>query len=261
MAVFKSLLHGLRVFSSLKQTQSEVPSGGGQKWDVIAIDAVYEDLLDRIGLVLDKVQVQGLRPLLGKKSPIKYLLGLLEQMETELLIQWKLRREKDLAAVFDRQKKWLSMEMRSQEGFFPNWNRYYRGLLETLKDATSLVHRDPWRSLVLVTLMDAEVMSQLLPVVSTHRKDKLAKEICGLFEMLFNISPYRLAISFLNLIELGTGERPEIADTGDVSSPSGGHQISSSARHLLSQVIDHNDWTDMPKRLLEFWQNSKMKLN
>jgi len=257
MTVFKSFMQRLRLSTLVNQTQLGVDVGGDtRKWDVGAIDQAYEVLLDIIGLVLDGAQVLGLRPQFRRIMPLKFFYRLFEGMETELLIQWKLKKEKNLDAVFERQKKWLNAEKRAHNGFFPNWNRYCRGILETVKDPALIHHPDPWKSLVLNTLTDIEFMNDLLPVIATDKKNHLVKEICALFETLYNISPHHIAISFLNLIELGTGERAEIIDPGKLLNPSEEQKSASAVQNLLSRVINHNDWTNLPTRLLQFWEKA-----
>ena len=256
MTVLKSFMGRLKTASLTSQTSVSLQANGtSQKWDNSAIDLVYEQLIDHVGLVLDKLQLLGFRPLFNTIPALKYFCQLFELMENELLIQWKLKSERSLSVVFDRQKKWLSSELRVEDGFFPVWNQFYRGLLEFLGNRESIILRDPWKSLVLSTLADDTGMNDLKGVVATSRKDQLLKEVSSFFELLYNSSPHHIAVSFLNLIELGTGERPNIADPGEVSISVDEQKLSTPVQSLLSRVISHNDWADMPNRLFDYWKN------
>ncbi len=222
------------------------------KWDETAIDQAYENLLDIVGWVLDQVTVTGCRSLFQSSSPLSLFLELLELIETELLIQWKLKQENGLEILFVRHNEWLNQELRGDQGFFSLWNTFRQDVWNAVKHTNGLDEKDSWKRLLILTLTDSGVMRSSIGPISL---DNLAP-VCRLFEQLHSASPHHLALSFLNLVELGAKCRPDLFPLAQLENDEKEQQGPKVLEELISTSIKESSWEKVPETLLKFWKEN-----
>lgn len=236
-----------------KKTALYIESG---KWDETAIDQVYEDQLDTIGDILDRIQIFGCRSLFEANDLLNRVLQLYELMENELLVQWKIKQEEGLDRLFERQKRWLGRELRSSEGLLATWNRYCALAWKRLDSPAVKLDQNPWRSAVLEILTDRQSYGDLLGVFKSDQQQQILGSVCDLFEILYHTCPYHLTLSFLSLIEMGAGERPEISNPGDASQTQQNLMLPSTIDTFFSDIVTDGKWEEMPERLNRFWEHN-----
>ncbi len=237
-----------------KKKTTYIDSG---KWDEMAINQVYEDLLDGIGGILDQIQISGCRSLFESNDFLKVVQRLFELMENELLVQWKIKQEEGLERLFDRQKRWLNLELRSPDGLLATWNQYCGLAWKRLNSPAVKLDKSPWRSAVLEILTDQGSYADMLGIFRSDRHEQILGSVCLFFEKLYRICPYHQILSFLSLIEMGAGDRPEISNPGNAWQSQEDESLPSSLDTFFSDIIETGKWTEMPERLNRFWdQNS-----
>ncbi|MBT4268865.1 MAG: DUF815 domain-containing protein [Deltaproteobacteria bacterium] len=236
-----------------KKKTAYIESG---KWDESAINQVYENLLDGFGGILDRIQFSGCRSLFESNDLLKVVWRLFELMENELLVQWKIKQEEGLERLFDRQKRWLSLELRSADGLLTTWNQYCTLAWKRLDSPVILLDRNPWRSAVLETLTDRQSYADMLGIFKSDQHEQILGSVCLLFEKLYRICPYHQILSFLSLIEMGAGNRPEISNPGDACQTQGSDSLPSSIDTFFLDIIEAGQWTGMPERLNRFWDHN-----
>jgi len=238
----------------LKKTEpsSYIKSG---KWDESTIDQVYEDLLDRVGDILDRVQLTGCRPLFDSDPLLGAVRTLFELMEKELLVQWKIKQDEGVEKLFAWQRRWLQLELRSVDGLFVAWNRYCFLLWKVLDTPVVSLDQDPWKAFLLGVMTDRQSYSELPGVFNSDQGEQILGRVCGLFEKLWGNCPYHLLLSFLNLIELGTGKRPDINEPGAAASPVDSVTLPSNIGTFFKEPVEKGQWDKMPAQLRLFWKS------
>lgn len=228
-----------------------------RQWDEQVVDEAYHTLIDSIGYIIDQSVVTGCRRLIFKKSALDFYFSLLQTMESELLVQWKLKQEKGMEAMLARQKDWLHRELRSDDGFFSLWNLFRAEIWESFNMTAVPSLQDPWKSTLLLTISDADALKDIAGDTRRGNITEVLKPICSFFKKLYETDPYHQALSFLNLIELGTETRPEIPAIGTSLSDRNRKQKSLSALPVaFANILEKGDWSDMPERLTEFWKSN-----
>lgn len=231
------------------QKNQKINSG---TWDEGAIDQAYENLIDIVGWVLDQVTVTGCRNLFQSSLPLSLFLELMELIETELLVQWKIKQENGLDLLFARHNEWLNQELRGDNGFFTLWNSFRQEVWNAVKHTNGLSEKDTWKRLLLLILTDSGVIKSNLEPVSLEN----LTPVCRLFEQLHSASPHHLAMSFLNLVEIGTKCRPELYPLGQMESGNDEKKPPKVLEEMLNSRFNEDGWSNMPARLLEFWQEN-----
>lgn len=223
------------------------------KWDEKTIDRVYEEQLDRIGEILDRVQTSGLRSALAADGFLGVVLRLFEMIENELLLQWQTKREGGLNGLFDRQKQWLNRELRHHDGVIATWNDYCNQALQKISMPDGLLVPHPWRSAVLGMMMNPGSYPGGCGGRYSTGRIRLLRSCCAVFRELYTICPHHQVVSFLNLIELGTGYRPEICEPGESSAALPDAGILPGRDAVLAGLDKPESWAEMPDRLTDFW--------
>jgi predicted AAA+ superfamily ATPase len=227
-----------------------------RQWDEAAIVSAYEDLLDEIGRLQDLARLSGCRRFFPEAEPLHLYWRLLQQTEEELLIQWKIYRERGLAALFDRQRGWLNQSLRADDGWFETWNVFCIRLRQRLSDPALKVHPDPWKAFILYTISHKDAITGLEGLDPTEATDPLLTMLFRLFAQLGKIDPYHQCLCFLNLLELGVGYRPALNPLGQTGTADLPNQRDfSTLRALLSQTVEKDRWNELPERLQAFWKN------
>ena len=226
------------------------------KWDEGAIDNTCEQLLDSIGQVLDQLMLSGCRVLFVRTPFLKYYLEILELIEGELLIQWKIRREKGLQALFVRQRYWMSNQLRAPDGFFSKWNMFCSEVWKVRGELSAMLNENPWKSLLLQTLTDLDCLPPIKGVIQGNKRQSALIRICDLFEKLYKNCPYHQAISFLNFIEIGARQRPDIQAIGQIDSALPSRPAPSVIQNTFTDLINHNNWEKIPEKLVTFWEKN-----
>ncbi len=237
----------------MTEPSSYIESG---KWDEQTIDRIYENQLDCIGDILDRIQLSGCGSLFDSKLLLKVVKRLLELMEKELLFQWKIKQDGGLAKLFERQKKWLNHELRLSDGLFATWNIYCALIWERLTTPAVLLNQDPWKATVLEILLDRQSYSIYPGFFNSNLWEQNLGGVCSLFEKLYGLSPYHQVLSFLNLVEIGTGDRPQICNPGEADPSLQTDPLPSTMDTFFSDLIDGNRWQEMPERLSLFWEKN-----
>jgi len=222
-------------------------------WDESAIDQVYTEQLDRVGDILDRLQISGLGPLLVADDFLRIGFRLLEIIEKELLLQWQLKRDQGLERVLQRQRQWLYHELRRKEGLLAVWNEYCSQALKRLAAPAALLDSHPWRSRILEMMTDPAFYPGGCGGRNTTSRDRILRSCCTVFRELYEFCPYHQVTSFLNLIELGSGYRPEICDPGEAAAwrPDGLHM--QERRAVLAELDKPESWDGISDRLIDFW--------
>ncbi|MFH2131976.1 MAG: DUF815 domain-containing protein [bacterium] len=240
----------------MKRKENSSTAIDRKKWDEAAIDRVYEEMLDKVGDILDRIQICGCRSLFESNDILNLIESLFERMEKELLLQWKVKQEEGLLQLFDRQKRWLSRELRSSDGLLATWNRYCALVWKRLDDPAMKLDTKPWRSTVLEILSDQSSYVNISGVFNSDQQGPILSQICALFEKLYHTCPYHQVLSFLNLIELGAGNRPEIHDPGTGNQSQKKEPLPSGIDSFFSDIIGAGQWQEMPERLTRFWDRN-----
>jgi predicted AAA+ superfamily ATPase len=235
--------------------QTKVSDSAG-KWDESAIDKAYEDLLDSTGWILDQVMLTGCLPVFNCQPPLFRFLSLIQAIETELLVQWKIKQKKGLNALFLRHREWLNGELRNSNGYLFTWNQFHHEAWMVVGKPASTLLSDPWKSLLLLTISDWELMRQCAGLNNPGTREESLQPVCSFFERLYNTCPHHLALSFLNLIEIGTRSRPQLVRLGEceVSRPEAA--IPSVIDKAFHDVAKGGDWQNMTASLVEFWKSN-----
>lgn len=227
------------------------------KWDEKTIDAVYESQLDQIGGILDQIQISVFSALLDANEILATVRQLFEQMERELLLQWRIKQDGGLEELFNRQKYWLNQELRLSDGVLALWKRFCMMALRVLTAPATMLDQNPWRSTVLAVMVKLESYGDLSGILASSLRDQLLRDGCLLFRSLYELSPYHQTISFLNLIEIGTGERPEICDPGEMEKLDSGNAEQPMYKTVLADLDKPESWDNMAARLLTYWEQDK----
>ena len=179
-----------------------------KQWDSDAIDGVYDQLIEQTGKLLDFVSVHGLGMLFKSNPVLSVYLKLVEALERELLIQWKIKSEEGEEILFLRQKKWLRESLRKEGSVFEIWGKLVKELSGFLDEFSVSQDKMPWSRFLMATWLDIDFWKQ----TGWCQGDKLEKNrrVCDGYLILDALEPYHLILSFLNLIELGCGTRPDI---------------------------------------------------
>ncbi len=234
------------------EPSSYIKSGN---WDEATINQVYEDLLDRMGDILDRIQLLGCRPMFDSDPLLGVVRHLIELMEQELLVQWKIKQDEGVEKLFARQRRWLQLELRSVDGLFAAWNRYCSLLWKVLDTPVASLDPNPWKAYLLWTITDRKSYQELPGIFNSDQGEQILGRVCGLFERLWGICPYHLLLSFLNLIELGTGKRPDINEPGAVTSTAEGVTPLSNIVTFFKELVEKGEWDKMPAQLRLFWES------
>jgi hypothetical protein len=228
------------------------PNGNSAKWDEAAIDHAYEDLLDIVGWILDQVVVSGSRTLFLSSPALSLFLEFIETIETELLIQWKIKRENGLEVLFSRQNEWLNKELRNDQGYFTSWYELRQEVWDAVEHTNGLTENDAWKRLLILVLTDSNRMKNCLGPLSVENLNS----VCRLFEQLITVSPHHLALSFLNLIEIGANCRPDLLPLGQLVEQAKVKQEPGVLEAFFADSIGAGNWEKVPELLLKFWQEN-----
>jgi len=239
----------------MKKQNTKVAYINSGAWDEPVISQVYENLLDGIGTVLDRIQISGCRSLFESNELLRVVWRLFELMENELLIQWKIKQEEGLEKLFDRQKRWLSLELRSADGLLATWSRYCTLIWKRLDSPVVNLGRTLWHSAVLEILTDRQSYTDMPGIFKSDQREQILSNVCQLFEKLYHTCPYHQTLSFLSLIEMGAGERPEINNPGDACQTTENEPLPSSIDTFFTDIIEAEQWKEMPERLNRFWDH------
>jgi len=227
-----------------------------KKLDESAINSTFEGLLDSLGEVLDQYTISGYRQLFKPIKPFVYFFQIIEQIEKELLVQWKLKTEKGFDYLFARQQNWLGQEIRSNQGFFFLWSQFCSELWKESPYHTNLIHPDPWKSLIIQTLTDKDLIMDFRGNILADKKDLQLNQLCEFSKQLYSISPYHLVLSFLNIIEIGVGTRPEIPAIDICVLESPNNRCLKEFKNSFPDVLEKNQWENTSKILRKFWQDN-----
>jgi uncharacterized protein len=225
------------------------------QWDETAIVTAYEDLLDDIGNLLDQARLSGCRWYFSADEPLQLYWRLLQQTEGELLVQWKVYRERGLSALFERQRGWLNQTLRDDDGWFDTWNGLCISLWRCSAAVASRLDPDPWKAYILYRISSKDRILGLAEQDPSEKPDPLPNKMIGLLVRLGKTDPYHQCLRFLSLLELGAGYRPEINPLGRIQPSVEQRQRDfSTLRTLLSQIAAQNRWDELPERLQALWE-------
>ncbi|MBU2515353.1 ATP-binding protein [bacterium] len=230
--------------------------GSKLKWDETAIDDSYVQVLDSVGWILDQLTLTGCRSLFLNQPALKLFINLIEKIESELLLQWKIKRENGLEPLFSRQREWLNRELRNSEGFLSTWSSFRGALWNSIEEINPPLAQNPWKDLLLLTLTDFERMKDYLRKENPDYSREVLTPICALFEKLYTLCPHHLALSFLNLIEIGTNSRPDLPPIGNHGPSEKSSLFPSVLQNAFSDIIEEKEWEGIAQRLLTFWESN-----
>ncbi len=230
--------------------------GSKLKWDEKAIDDAYVQVLDSVGWILDQLTLTGCRPVFLNQPALKLFVCLIEKIESELLLQWKIKREKGLELLFNRQKEWLNRELRIDDGFLSTWSKFRGTLWNSIEGINPPLTQDPWKDLLLLTLSDFERMKEYLRRENRDHSLEVLTPICALFEKLYNLDPHHLALNFLNLIEIGAKTRPDLPSIGNHSLPGKYSPFPRVLQDTFTGIIEGGEWEGMAQCLFTFWESN-----
>ncbi len=225
------------------------------KWDENAINQSFEELLDSIGEILDKVTLSGCRPLFLRTPFLRYYLEILELLESELLLQWKIKREKGLQALFVRQQQWMSLQLRIPDGFFSKWNLFCGEVWRASGDESVMLNRNPWKSLLFQTMTDLDSLIEIRGEIQGNSRAPILSQVCDLFELLYKTRHHQV-INFLNLNEIGSKQRPEIQAIGEIERCLPSPPVPAIIQKTFAAQINNEKWEQTPEKLLEFWKSN-----
>ncbi len=222
------------------------------KWDENSIDSAYEELLESVGSLLNKVALFGLDILLRRKRYFRLYLELLKELEKELLIQWKVKREKGLNRLRRRQCNWYRRELRRSGGTFSVWNRLYFEIRREAEASSSpKTDNDLWKTILTEDLTDFDLISQA--VGEKRVNTSVLKKICEVFGLTIRLNPYWAFIGFLDLIEIGLGFRPKIHPL-HMDDPLFPSDMSELPFELPGRRLSSESWEKLPDMLLKLWK-------
>lgn len=221
-------------------------------WDNPAINQVFESLIDTTGIILDQYHLYQLHRITKAHPLLNSFINLLEYIEKELLVQWKIKQENGLEQLFEHQRRWYHSEIRSQGIFFELWNGFVQEHLSASKKYPFIQENNIWKSLVLIVISDREQMAKLIPI-SNGTTSNLQK-IVPFFKHLYFIDPSDQILSFLNIVELGLGFRPEIMPPAiEKPSPDDQIKVSPQLKSLAESLSTIDNWQKADQLLKQFW--------
>ena len=227
----------------------------GTSWDENAIDQAFEEVLDTVGWLLDQVMVTGCQTLFEEVPPLKTFMRFIAKMESELLIQWKIKQERGLADLFNRQNEWLHQELRSPTSFFSDWNSLRVQVSRFGEESGTVLAADPWKHLLLSVISNAAFMKDFYSNERQEQPLEILTRVCAVFEKLHGICPHHLALSFLNLVEIGTKRRPELSVLGTLLVATNQKNACPASQQMITLLGEEKGWSELPTFLLKFWKN------
>ncbi|MGK0290267.1 MAG: putative AAA+ superfamily ATPase [bacterium] len=223
--------------------------------DQYAIDSAFEKRIDQVGSILDKLEVLGGKQILSDPILSQYI-DIIRLIEDKLLIQWKIKKEQGLSALFQWQQEWVHYTLREENGIVASWNRFCFALWKKVGSYPYQLEKNVWKSYLLMILADRKFHEFYQGFEKSTKYSNVLEKVIELVQLLYQVDPYDIVIHFFNLIEIGAKKRPEIHQLGlfqeDVSLVSGEHELS----QLFHETIEKNDWTQLNQKLPLFWKKS-----
>ncbi|MCP4296450.1 MAG: hypothetical protein GY786_12675, partial [Proteobacteria bacterium] len=201
--------------------------------------------------------LSGFRDFLEEQPIYQGYLFLLEGMEKELLIQWNIKQTQGLDALFNHHNRWLGDELRKKDSIFDLWTRLCIQLWNECDPASGIYHPSVWRSYVLKSLGNQNTWGSLAMGLQTDQQGLIMKKIAQVMKLLLNADPHHQILSFLNLLELGVNDRPEICESGTIPEDLVGKQIPPFMVNSLLPAISNDQWDEVPDLLRQYWQEKE----
>ncbi|MDH5560081.1 MAG: ATP-binding protein [Deltaproteobacteria bacterium] len=224
------------------------------RYDESAIEEVLKHLLDRSGSLLDQLLLTGCYELFKKNRSLNLYLKLIEHVEKELLIQWKILKEESIENFIKRLRNWYNREIREQEGFFQLWNRFVFSFARVNAIIPGPVGQDSWRSFLIYTLSDSRFYYDNHLFLRDLDTEVYLSRVCALFEQMIEFSPENLCMGFLNLTEISLGKRPEILSMPKSKATSSEYNKIGLFQDYFSVELKGGGLDEMPKKLRLFWE-------
>ena len=224
----------------------------GKTWDNQAIDQTFETLIDKTGEILDQYHLYQFQRITKNYPLLSYFIDLLEYLEKELLIQWKVKQENGLKQMFEHQQCWYHAEIRSQGSFFELWNFFVQEYLKTSASYPMILEDDPWKSIILISVSDRKKTAEIIPNLDVTSSN--FQKFIHFFKNLYFVDPLNHVLGFLNIVELGLGFRPEIMEPDAQKIQSQNiKNISPALKSLADSLSDSDHWEKADKKLQNFW--------
>ena len=219
-------------------------------WDNPAINQVFESLIDTTGIILDQYHLYQLHRITKAHPLLNCFVNLLEYIEKELLVQWKIKQENGLEQLFEHQRCWYHSEIRSQGIFFELWNEFVQEHLKASKNYPLIQKNNIWKSLILVAMSDQEKIANVFPISGTSNLQKIVL----FFKNLYLVDPFNHILGYLNIVELGLGFRPEIMEPAIEKVQSNKSiNISTDLKLLADSLSTIDNWHKADQLLQQFW--------
>ncbi|MBT4527888.1 MAG: hypothetical protein HOC24_15190 [Deltaproteobacteria bacterium] len=221
-------------------------------WDNLVIDQTFETLIDTTGVVLDQYHLYQFQRITKRYPVLNFFIELLEYLEKELLVQWKIKQENGLNQMFEHQRCWYHAEVRSQGRFFELWNCFVAEYLKTSTVYPMVLENDSWKSIILIAMSDRKKIADI--IANPNESSSNFQKFIHFYKSLYFIDPVNHVLSFLNIVELGLGFRPEIMEPVAQKIESEEiKNISPALRSLADSLCDRDHWEKADKILQDFW--------
>ena len=221
-------------------------------WDNLAINQTFETLIDTTGVILDQYHLYQFQRIIKHHLLLSCFVDLLEYLEKELLVQWKIKQENGLKHMFEHQRCWYHAEIRSQGRFFELWNCFVAEYLKASINYPMVAENDSWKSIVLMAVSDRKKIADIIALLDESSSN--FQKFIHFFKSLYFIDPLNHVLGFLNIIELGLGFRPEIMEpVAQKIQLKEGINISPALKSLADSLSDIDHWEEADKKLQNFW--------
>ena len=227
-----------------------------KKFDQNAINEFFENLLDKVGEILDKSGSVGFTEIYARNKVFEIYFQILATIEEELLIEWKIFQTEGVDQLLERQKKWYHQNLRSKNSLFNNWNKFTKKLNQNLVESAGFISVDPWKSFLIANLTEYKYFKNNAGVISSNEKDVYLDSVCDLFKIMDDYSLEHIVISFLNLIEISVGKRPDIYPLYQQDNERFKEQKPKVVHATFKEEISQSDFTQTAEKLKKFWKNN-----
>lgn len=223
-----------------------------KNWDQQAINLAFDSLIDHLELLLDQVKLSAFDVIMRPFPIIQTYLNLLKLIEEEVLVQWQLKNSKGLDALIKYQKSWYFAEIRKEKGLFTQWNQLCEQIWQFFPDSNIRTHNSLWKSVIHYLLCDKS-RNETLAGLNPMEQSSIEKRCNESFKLLYDSDPFEMMINFLNIVEIGSGSRPEIHSLEHEEGKKEKIEIPKTMGPIIKYLEKENDWAELSTKLTKFW--------
>ncbi len=221
------------------------------KYDLQAINAYFEQLLDKIQTCLQVVNLYVLRCKIKEGTPLALWIACLDRLESELLRQWQTLQSEGIDALTLQQALWLGKQQKQKDGAFTLWFAFTKQILAYAMEMQAS-KENVWASYLVFYLSNREEWDMSPSWIEPPSQASLDEQL-HIVQTFAEHKPYSLFLEFLSLIEIGAQYRPKIEDP---TSALTNVKPSPSALSGAVASLQKGDINQLRQDITAFWQIS-----